>query len=549
MKVLTAEQMRAVDAATFSQTGVASIAVMESAGRAVTQLLVDRFPQSMSAGVVVACGGGNNGGDGYVIARALTNLGVPVAVLSIKPVAELGGDALANFKAWSNLGGSVLEVRGKQSALEDLEGDLSSAGLIVDAIFGTGFQGTPKGEAAEAIQLINRTSLGYGVPVVAVDLPSGVDASNGKVSGSAVYATITVALQFLKIGHLLYPGAAHTGEVFVADIGLTESLANVEGGCSLIEYADVSAELLGLGFSNPQAHKGDRGRVLVIGGSRGMYGAAKMSAYAALLSGAGLSTVALPNEAARIVGPTLEELMSIGVKDDGDGGFAADGFEGLSSKLSSFDSLVIGPGMGQSADTASFLGKLLDYLVKSAIPVVLDADALNLVASDKALQKKVTEKMVLTPHPGEMARLLGVDIEVVQSDRLGSATKLSAKLGATVILKGARSVVCSPEGEISINPAATDVLGTAGSGDVLSGLIGALLARGLSPFKAAQCGVFIHGAAGEVLESALSGPVGGTAMDIAEAFPAVINDLLQAEPERFALTKRVLPGSLSSVKK
>ena len=545
MKVLTSGEMGAADRAAFERLAIPSRAVMESAGRVVAQVIVDRFPGEAKRGTLVLCGGGNNGGDGLVTARTLQTLGLPVVVVIFRPKDELAGDVAANAESFVAVGGSLIEIEGDEWRRAMAPAELGTIGVVVDALYGTGLRGPVRGAAAEVIQLLNDWSADGAFPVVSIDVPSGVEADSGKVAGEAVNATVTIALQCLKVGQVLFPGAAYCGETWVADIGIPQSLPEISGvKRDLLTEVEISAMLASAAADDPETHKGERGHLLVIGGGSGHFGAVKLSAQAALVSGAGLVTMLLPKRAAEQLSPTLDELMCASLADDEQGNFQGPEEESLAQIFSGKDALVVGPGLGQTAGAASLLLRVFELSDKFSIPLVVDADALNLLAADSRLRDALPTHAVLTPHPGEMARLLGCGVEDVQHDRLGAAQKLCAAMNCCVVLKGARTVIACNSGELMINPAAVATLATAGSGDVLAGVIGAFLARGLPAEEAAAVAVFLHGAAGEVLAEQVGGQAGIVASDIGICIPLVINALCRQKFSCNGMLRPVLPGSL-----
>ena len=549
-KILTAKEMQAADRATFDRIGVPSRAVMESAGRQVLAYVLSAFPAETSRGVAVFAGAGNNGGDGYVIARGLLGVGVRTVLVALRPSAELSGDCLANAQAWNNAGGLTIDCGPDswQPAVDQVLG--GGFGILVDAIYGTGFHGPLAGHFKSVIDAINASQL----PVVAVDLPSGVEADTGAAAG-AIKATATVCLQALKLGNVLFPGTENCGTLVCADIGIPLDLPEVAGiPRELITRAMIKAELQTHLPRGNQSHKGTRGHVAVVGGSSGHYGAPKLSAQAALRSGAGLVTLAVPESVALVLAPTLTEIMCSSLPSDGTGNFTSlanqTDLQILDRLLEGKSAVVLGPGIGQTEGTRDLVKAVLQAVKDRQIPTVIDADALNAIAVDSELKGLLGAWTVLTPHPGEMARIAGVSTERVQNERVAVATDFAKGHATWVILKGARTIVASPAGEVWINPAANSVLGTGGSGDVLAGIVGALLAARMPVRSAACCAVFLHAAA--VLPELIDGPTpsggpldpppfGIIAGDIAFALPQAVQKLCDfADPER-TLLRTIFP--------
>jgi NAD(P)H-hydrate epimerase len=429
------------------------------------------------ARVAIVCGRGNNGGDGLVAARHLADWGRRVEVVLTAPPESMSGDAALQLAAVRALDLPIHPAT-DEAAFEYLPAPGSFA-VVVDALLGTGLKGEVRGLAVEAIAWMN----GQGVPVLAVDTPSGLCGDTGRVLGAAVRATRTVTLAASKLGHWLHPGPDHVGELVVADIGIPEaSLAGRGPERRVLDDADLAPVCA----PRPEnAHKGTFGHVYVLAGSVGRTGAARMVADAAMRAGAGLVTIGTTPEALTQIGAQVYEVMTeVGFGD----------VEQLAARLASRDALVVGPGMPVDAAHRALL---LDLLPRLDVPAVIDADALNHASSAPEVLRRGGPK-VLTPHPGEAARLLGATTQDVQADRAGAATRLARLTGAVVVLKGAHTLVARPDGGLALCPDGNPGMASAGMGDVLAGIIGALLARGLSPEAAAAAGVLWHARAGDV---------------------------------------------------
>ncbi len=505
--LLTAAEMRALDAHTIGTVGVPGPVLMETAGRAVFQHLWDAYADQARAGpVAVVCGRGNNGGDGFVVARCLHNRGCDVTALLLGRRAAVAGDAAVHLAAYLGSGGRLLEVteetRGEAAAR------VAGAALAVDAVLGTGLAEDVRGLPAEAIAWLDAATC----PVVSVDLPSGVSSDTGRVCGAGVRADLTVTFAWPKRGHFLYPGAALAGRLEVAEIGIPPpALARVSPGLWCLEEGDFAGCLV----RARDAHKGSLGHVLVLGGSRGKAGAPGLAAWGALRSGAGLATVAAP--AAALDGGRLP--LEVMTEPLGSGGsWAEDLWPGAAEAARRATAVVAGPGMGTEEGAGAILARLLET---EGAPAVLDADALNLVAREPSLWSGRRRAAVLTPHPGEAGRLLGVPAAAVQADRVAALEALCVRYGCPVILKGAGTLAGEPGSPAYLVPVGTPGMATAGTGDVLSGVLGALLARGLKAGLACRLAAYAHGLAGD-LAAAEVGEDGLVASDLLAALPRAL---------------------------
>jgi NAD(P)H-hydrate epimerase len=496
--------MQAADRAAI-RGGVASLELMENAAGALVDELLGRLPSSRR--VVVVCGPGNNGGDGLAAARLLAGRGVGVSLFTLSDAAGYRGDPGENVARARAHGLELfaLSARGGRSKLSQA---LASADAVVDALFGTGLSRGLSGSASNAVAAINAS----GLPVVAADLPSGLSADSGALLGPCVRADVTVAFAAPKLCHVFFPARQFCGTVVVRDIGIPRAaLARVAGKLSLVEAEDIR---LLLPPRRLDAHKADFGRLAVIAGSRGKAGAAVLCARAALRAGAGLVTVFCPESLEAIVVAALPEAMTLGLEEKR-GALTAKAGRAILEALEGFDAAVIGPGLGTAAGTVAAIE---DVARKAGVPLVGDADFLNAFAGRPGALAGRRAPTVLTPHPGEAGRLLGVSGQAVQADRARAAAKLARRSRAVVVLKGAGTLTATPDGRLAANPTGTPLLATAGSGDVLAGAIGALVAGGLSARDAAIAGVYLHGAAAELLAADL-GDAGLLTADLADALP------------------------------
>ena len=494
--VLTPAEAAELDRSTQAR-GIPAGHLMEAAGREVADAALRLMGGAYGRRVVVVCGKGNNGGDGLVAARYLDDMGVRTTVLLLE-------DGLRE-PAVSNL--SRLEhttVRRRPFAVDALERELGRSDVAVDAIFGTGFRGVPEGGHAEAIAALNASS----VPVVAVDIPSGVDGATGGVEGTAVHADLTVTFGAPKAGLVLLPGAGLAGVIEIEPIGFPPDL--VHGDMLLVEAGDVAVMLP---HRAPDTHKRAAGFAVVVGGSRLMTGAPALAGMAAYRVGAGLVAVAVPEGVLPVVQGALREAVFVGLPET-DAGAAAGGSARLDEVLGQVGALAVGPGMTTDERTQGWIRELVRL---SEVPVVLDADGLNAFAGrpDDLADRKAD--LILTPHAGEFSRLADVPTSEVEADRVRHVRDLATRTSAAVLLKGSRTLVASPDGVVRINPTGGPSLATGGTGDVLTGMIAGLVARGCSPLDASSAAAFVHGLAGRIAAERRGD--GATAVDVLEAVP------------------------------
>ena len=511
MIVLTAVQSRELDRLSQNKYGVDSYELMTNAGYAVARTIARRWPEAMARGVLVVAGKGNNGGDGLVAARRLHQVGERVRTILLARGADLLGDAARACGDLAGVGGVIIEVTDESLLSAAMASE--RVGVIVDAIFGTGLNAEVSGLPRRAIEMINTSE----APVVAVDIASGVNSDSGGVMGVAVRAAATVTFGYAKYGHVSYPGAELCGTLEIAEIGFApQAISDLEPRGRFLERTEA------LALIRPRAdntHKGTYGHPLIIAGGRGKSGAALLAARGALRAGAGLVTAAIPQSVGSIVAAGQAELMTEPMPDH-DGHFEASAtIELLEQLVVGKTVLIAGPGMGASADTR----RIVEWLVRSAKPerpLLLDADALNVMAPIREEPMRAARcPIVLTPHPGEMARLLGVSTREVNAERIICARRLTQMTGAAVLLKGARSVIVAPDQVVSVNSSGNPGMGTPGMGDVLSGIIGALLGQGMLPADALKLGVFIHGYAADRLAVRV-GPAGYLASELADELPS-----------------------------
>jgi hydroxyethylthiazole kinase-like uncharacterized protein yjeF len=517
MRVLNTAQMREADRRTIEDIGIPSMVLMETAGRQVVAAIEAVFGDRLTTPVAILSGRGNNGGDGFVVARALRERGVDVRVWVVGRQAEVRGDARANLDILLRLGCAVFEIADEEGWAEHSP-DIATCALVVDAILGTGAKRPLEGCLATVVAGLNALA----VPVVSVDLPTGLSGDGADVHGEAVQATMTVALGALKLPLVLPPGEAYAGEVVVADIGIPDDVIDAIDGphLELLTPEDLRA------YTAPRradTHKGDFGRVTVVAGSPGKTGAAALAALGALRSGAGLVTVATPASSQSTIAALAPEYMTHALAEVAGGGVAAAAADTVLALA--HDAVLCGPGLGRGADAAAFVRALLE---RAAVPLVLDADALSVLADDaRVLRGREGRPVIITPHAGEMARLTGQTVDDVQQNRLSLARTFAADRSLHVVLKGHRTIVAAPDGRTFVNPTGNPGMATGGTGDVLAGAIAAWLAQGLDAEAACCLAVFLHGSAGDLAADA-EGEVAMTAGDVVRHLGAAWRRLAEA---------------------
>ena len=509
MKLPTPSEMAALERRCHEAHGISVHALMEQAGRRTAE--VARLLQRPGGGrrVIVLVGKGNNGGDGLVAARHLAGDG-PTRVLLVVPPQEIRGLPAEHLKT---LGDRQVRIDEAQKLpAGSLREALRDADLIVDAIFGTGFRGPAEGVPARVIEAANTS----GVPILAVDVPSGVDASVGRADPPCVHAIATVAMGLPKAGTVQYPAAAHVGRLFVADIGIPE--VAVRDAAIPTELATAAWVDRTIPPRPADAHKGRFGRVIILGGSRGLAGAPVLAARGAIRAGAGLVTIGLPSSLVLVPPASLPEAMTRPLAENPSGTLTEDASESIADLAGSADVVAVGPGLSTHHDVVKLLHRVLPRIT---CPIVLDADGLNAFAGAPRRLHDLAGLLVITPHPGEMARLLGRDVQDVQGDRLGTAREAARLTGGIVILKGARTVVAGPEGRAFIIPTGNAAMATGGVGDVLTGAVAALVAAGLPPFEATVCAAYLHGLAGDLAAGSF-GELGLLAHEVADHLPRAL---------------------------
>jgi ADP-dependent NAD(P)H-hydrate dehydratase / NAD(P)H-hydrate epimerase len=495
-RLVTAEEMRRLDAHAIRKLGIPGMVLMENAARSACEVIEEYFGSEECAccgiadlPVLVVCGKGNNGGDGLAIARLLANRDADVAVLLLGRARDLKGDAKTNYGILCHGDVEIIEVTSERR-LEQFFAARPEPEVIVDAIFGTGFKGKPSGIQAAAISQINACASF----VLAIDIPSGVGADDGRVEGCAVTADATVTMALLKRGLALYPGKDYCGDVWTGDIGIPQSaLRSPQSAATwLLDSEDVEQIMP---FRPSAGHKGTFGTALFVAGSRGFTGAARLASLAALRIGCGLSKLCVPISVLNAVEAGLAEVVKFGVYDTPAGALSAKALPQIADILKTAQVLAIGPGIGTLPETRELQFELLK---RARVPVVIDADGVSNLAGQTRLLKTLKVPAVLTPHPGELSRLLNLSPAGINADRIEVCRRAAREFGAFLVLKGAPTVVGSPDGRVFVNSTGNSGLASGGTGDVLTGVIAGLIAQGVPPFEAAQAGVFLHGQAADL---------------------------------------------------
>jgi len=513
LKLTTAAQMREMDRRTVEDYGVPSIVLMENAALRVVDVIAERFGPLRGKRIAVVCGKGNNGGDGLAIARHLAlRFGAEVDIWLAADPSAYTGDAAVNYQMATAFGLALMTT-----AAGVIQGD-----LIVDALLGTGIKGGVEGKFAEAIGAMNDAH----VPIVSVDVPSGLDADTGKVDGACVKAMLTVTFALPKIGLMVYPGAEYVGELIVADIGMPrEVMAAGDVQVMATEASDV-ARWLPARANGRDSNKGKFGHVSVFAGSAGFAGAPTLSAEAAARTGAGLVTLAIPTSIQNaLMARVSPVVMTKGLAETSAGTFSVDAVEAALKLAGKGTAAALGPGLGgaENDETRAFVR---EFVSRCPVPLVIDADALNSLSLEPdrgaSVVKSRSAATILTPHPGEMGRLLGTETKTVQSDRRAAAEQAAKNYNCTVLLKGARTLIASPDGRLAVNTTSNPGMATGGAGDVLTGVLAALLGSEISGWEAAAAGAYLHGMAGDLAAAGQGGPAGLIATDLIDHLPAAI---------------------------
>jgi NAD(P)H-hydrate epimerase len=514
MLVLTTEEMASLDEKTIREVGIPGIVLMENAAQGAAAFFLRVLPDLMDRRITVVAGSGNNAGDGFALARIFHSKGAKVKVICISDPAKLAGDALTNFTILEKIGVPVT-VWNETEDFDAQWGPVGCSDAIIDAILGIGLKREVKGLYRSIIEKINSLD----VPVLAVDVPSGLDAATGLPLGAAIRATATATFGFLKIGLMIERGSELSGEIEVIDIGIPPGLVQSTG----INRYWLTDELVSSWIEprHPETHKGQAGHVCVLSGSPGKTGAATLVCQGAGRAGAGLVTLFIPESLNPTMEVKLTEVMTLPIAETSEKTAASIASNQILDFLKGKKALAMGPGLSTNEDTAALVKKLL---LKAPCPMVLDADAITAVSDDPGILLKAEVPVILTPHPGEMARISHCAIPDIQRDRLGSASGFSREHRVVLVLKGHRTIIAGPDGRLAINSTGNPAMASGGMGDTLTGIIAALLAQGFDAFRAACIGVYVHGAACDRVFGEVSSR-GLLATDMLGEIPAVLGFL------------------------
>ncbi|MCX8131262.1 MAG: NAD(P)H-hydrate dehydratase [Clostridia bacterium] len=514
MKVVTPKQMSDIDNAAITKIGIPGVVLMENAALRVVEEILKELVTVKDRKILVFAGKGNNGGDAFAVARHLFNKGALVKVYILAEKESITKDAGINLSIIDKMGVDTAEVT-DASDTEDIKTELERADIVIDGIFGTGLKGEVKGTAKKIIELINSSKR----TVIAIDTPSGVCGTTGNVLGAGIKADKTVTFALPKLGLIVHPADGHVGELVVADIGMPEkAIADIDIKTHLLDRSFISGLIPKRAV---ESNKGDYGRVLILSGSTGMTGAGILSAGAALRTGAGLVYLGVPALLASIYDAALIEAVIVPLEDEGKGILSQSSAAHVLGKLQRMSAVAVGPGLSTGEGVHEIVRNVVCH---AQVPVILDADALNVLAGDISLLANLRADAVLTPHPGEMSRLTGISIDEIQKDRIGVSREFACKWKVTLVLKGSKTVIAFPDGNIFINTTGNSGMATAGTGDVLTGIIASFVGQGLTAANAAIAGVYLHGLAGDNA-ARIKGEHGLVAGDLVEELPYAIKQL------------------------
>ena len=483
MILVDAKEMQEIDLQAIEEFGIKSIVLMENAGKGAWEIFLKSFSNLEDKSISVIAGKGNNGGDGFVIARYLFNQGFNIKIFLLAKKNSLKNDTKINCELAQKLKIPIFEIE-NQKKFQKYKKDFKKQDIWIDAIFGTGLKSNIKGFFKDIIEFINKQKK----PVFAIDIPSGIDADRGRICGVAIKARVTASFAYAKIGHMVLPGSKYSGKLHIVEIGIPNYIQKkINPKQYAITTKSISQKLK---KRTLDSHKGSNGHILIFAGSVGKSGACIMAAKSALKSGAGLVSCAVFSEINNIIETNLIEAMSIPLDSK------KNILKTLIKSAKKKQAIIIGPGLGQNKETKKIS---LDFIKNTKIPIIIDADALNFIAENKSILKKLNPNTVLTPHPKEMARLIDIDVQNLQKNRFEIAKKFATKYKIHLVLKGAKTIIASPNGSVFINTSGNSGMATGGMGDVLCGIIASFIAQGYDICDSCQIAVFLHGFAGDIL--------------------------------------------------
>jgi len=515
MYLVTAGEMREIDRQTIESYGLPSRILMENAGLGATRILLKKFKNLINKKVGIVAGRGNNGGDGFVIARYLAKKGIHITIYLLAKKSMFKGDAAENLKILAPLDITVIEVSNQKSLLKHTNSMLHQD-IWIDAILGTGLKSDVKGFLKKIIEFINS----FKKPVFSLDLPSGLNADTGQPCGACIQAHTTATFAFAKTGHLIFPGAIYSGNIEIVDIGIPKHIVEkIEPKQFLLTHELISSALQ---KRSPEAHKGATGHLLILAGSTGKTGAAAMTATSAMHSGAGLVTLGIPKSLNNILEGLVIEAMTIPLPEAEGGMLDERSLDKIIKLMVDKKCLALGPGLGNASGTKQLVIKIIQ---KCRIPIIIDADGLNSLIDNTDILKNLKNPIILTPHPGEMSKLIEKPVSFIQKNRISCARKFAKNFKVHVVLKGARTIIAHPDGKVFINPTGNPGMAAGGMGDVLTGIIAGFVTQGYSPEAAIHIGVYLHGATADILAKDI-GPFGFLATEIMSAIPRQIKLLM-----------------------
>ena len=513
MKIVTSQEMKELDRKAIENYGISGLVLMENAGLKVFENLKNIYSDLINKKVIIFAGSGNNGGDSFVVARHLCNYGVKVKVILLCSFNKIVGDAKTNINIIDKMGIELNEILTYKSL--ELEEIFQESDILIDAILGTGLRGEVTGLKAKMINAMNKS----GKEIVAIDIPSGLNADTGRIEGICIKANHTITLALPKIGLLIYPGASCVGELIIDDISIPHSLLKDKEIKKNLVTEETMHLLLPRRF--PNNNKGSFGKVLLLAGSIGMTGAAFLTSEAAIKSGTGIVVLGIPKSLNNIMEIKLSEVMTLPLEETDEKSLDKKAEDRILKVMENFTVLGVGPGISRQHNTQALIKSLIK---KTSIPLVLDADALYSLSENRSILKNAKVPIIITPHPGEMARLINKEVDYVLDNSVMVVKEFAEELGITVVLKGARTIIADSNGNIFINIGDNSGMATAGSGDVLTGIISSLMAQGLNEISAAVAGVYIHSIAGNLARK-IKGERGMTAVDILQQIPHAFVDI------------------------